>query len=86
MLFLFVDLMTDTFKGLPIWYWWGGITTFAIFYNNHLDVDGNPKTNSDGSPKNFEWGASLGISMFWVFIPVFSAVWLGYKLYQLITK
>jgi len=84
MLFLFVDLMTDTFKGLPIWYWWGGITTFAIFYGNHLDVAGKRRNNGE-APISFDWGY-LGISMFWVFIPVFSAGWLGYKLYQLITK
>ena len=85
MLFLFVDLMTDTFKGLPIWYWWGGIATFALSYGFQLDIAGKRRNNGE-APISFEWGASLGISMFWVFIPVFSAGWLAYKLFQLITK
>ena len=85
MLFLFIDLMTDSFKGLPIWYWWGGITTFALSYGFHLDIAGK-RRNKGEAPISFELGASLGISMFWVFIPVFSAGWLAYKLVQRITN
>jgi hypothetical protein len=85
MLFLFIDLMTDSFKGLPIWYWWGGATSFAIFFGRHLD-DVKKSSNKGEPPKEFEWGASLGISMFWVFIPVFGAGWVAYKLIKLVMK
>ncbi len=84
MLFLFLDLLTDSFNGLPIWYWWGGITTFALFYSFHLDAE--KKRNYGEPPKDFEWGASLGISMFWVFIPVFGAGWVAYKLIKTVMK
>lgn len=84
-MFLFIDLMTDTVNGLPIWYWWGGVTTFAVFYGNHLNVVEKRKKN-DEAPIGFEWGASIGISMFWVFIPVFSALWLASKLFRLVNK
>jgi hypothetical protein len=85
MLFLIVDLMTDTFKGLPIWYWWGGATTFALLYGEHLGRSEMRRANSE-PPKDFEWGASLGVSMFWVFIPVFGAGWVAYKLIKLVMK
>lgn len=85
MVFLFIDLMTDTFNGFPIWYWWGGVTTFAVFYGNHLDVVKKHKEKGE-DPDGFEWGAALGISMFWFAIPIFSALWLAYKLFQLVTK
>lgn len=85
MMFLFADLMAETFRGFPLWYWWGGVTTFAIFYGNHLDVVKKQRANGD-APNDFEWGASIGISMFWVAIPLVSALWLGYKLFRLVNK
>lgn len=82
---MFIDFMTDVFNGLPVWYWWGEVTTFAVFYGNHLGVVKKQRANDD-APNDFDWGASIGISMFWVAIPLVSALWLGYKLFQLVTK
>lgn len=86
MIFLFADLMEERLSGLPIWYWWGGVTTFAVFFANFLEEKRKSEAKGKQLSSKFDLFAVLGISSAWVAIPVFSALWLAYKLYQLVTK
>lgn len=69
--------------GLPMWYWFGAISVFAIisvdFYEHNEDFKRSKRRNAD-------YAAWIGISMGWMFIPIYYAGWIVYKVFKLLNE
>jgi hypothetical protein len=71
------ELFCGDLWGLPFWYYWGAITVFGFFFYENKERRAQSGT---------DFGAWLGISMVWIFIPIYYAGWIVYNVFKLLKE